>query len=358
MAAFDLHASLFTARRLARDFLDWWGAGLRACVPGAVRRVADRFTTKCFIEIRDDAVVITRRRGGGDTELLRLPRNARDRAMAPSRGTRRTIAAVLRLDANQVFRRRIRLPAAAEVNLAAIIANDIERQSPFAREQIYFDYAIGARDKPRHAIEVDLVVAKRSLLDPALVLARAHGFGPSVAQVQGMPSVDLLRWTEHARPRARQRRANAAILAITLAAGGGLVHAAFSDLEERALAASREASAARAAFQRSEAVRREIEELERNAGQLLRKKQAASALRVVHEVTRLLPDDAWLHALQISGREVRVSGHASDAPALINALQGSETLQNARFRAPVTRSPNTDLDRFEIGLDIRAGGLP
>jgi general secretion pathway protein L len=70
-------------------------------------------------------------------------------------------------------------------------------------------------------------------------------------------------------------------------------------------------------------------------------------------VTRLLPDDVWLHQFEVIEREVRIAGYAPNAATLVGALESSPLFQNVRFRAPITKATPGGLDRFELSADLR-----
>jgi general secretion pathway protein L len=264
-------------------------------------------------------------------------------------------AASIRLAEDLVFRRRITLPRTAEANLAMIVRNEIDRQTPLAVEDVYFDFRVAERDTMTRSITVEVAVAKRRTVDRVRALAQAVGLR---AHEVGLTSdndsqrFDLLR-SERSSGLSARGRFNLAIVGIGIAAVIALVQMALADLDARVEAAQHEAATARATFTRSDTLRREVSQVAAQAGYLARRKLAASPLRVIEELTERLPDTAWVSYLYLAGSEVRISGYAGDTAGLIATLEQSPVLQNPRFRAAVTRSGSAEIDRFELSVDIR-----
>jgi general secretion pathway protein L len=72
---------------------------------------------------------------------------------------------VLVLQPEQVLRKKLSLPLAAEENLRQVIAFEMDRLTPFKVEQVYFDCRRARRDKQ---LEVSLVVVPRATIDEPL----------------------------------------------------------------------------------------------------------------------------------------------------------------------------------------------
>ena len=89
-----------------------------------------------------------------------------------------------------------------------------------------------------------------------------------------------------------------------------------------------------------------------------RKKSTRLVLELIDELTRLLPDDTWITRLEMNGSEVHIQGQSPAAAALIPLLESSDSLQNARFRSPVTQQPLSDTERFHLSAEIQEKSAP
>lgn len=84
------------------------------------------------------------------------------------------------------------------------------------------------------------------------------------------------------------------------------------------------------------------------------KAQSVPVVRVWEELTRILPDDAWLTDIAIDGDMLTITGFAAEsAAALIATLDASELFSAPNFTSPVVRIPGQSGERFEIRLRVQ-----
>ena len=72
---------------------------------------------------------------------------------------------------------------------------------------------------------------------------------------------------------------------------------------------------------------------------------------LVEELSRLLPDDAFLEALTIDGKSMVIEGQATSPEGLISRLEASPLLSNVAFAAPVYRNPADAQSHFSIRME-------
>ncbi|MCC2613767.1 PilN domain-containing protein [Neorhizobium sp. Rsf11] len=85
------------------------------------------------------------------------------------------------------------------------------------------------------------------------------------------------------------------------------------------------------------------------------KVQAVPVVRVWEELTRVLPDDAWLTDVSVDGDTMTIIGFAAQSAAsLIATLDASDLFSQPSFISPVVRIPGQAGERFEIRLRIEA----
>jgi Tfp pilus assembly protein PilN len=70
----------------------------------------------------------------------------------------------------------------------------------------------------------------------------------------------------------------------------------------------------------------------------------------LYEVTKLLPDDAYLTTFRLRGSQIQLDGFARAASELIPKLEGSERFKNVKFGSPTTKARGKD--RFSITMEI------
>ncbi len=79
----------------------------------------------------------------------------------------------LRIASHLILSKEISLPSATEENLENVIAYEIDRYTPFKKEDVYFSVQVKDRDKKEKKINVLLNVVKKSLLDDVLKFAES-----------------------------------------------------------------------------------------------------------------------------------------------------------------------------------------
>lgn len=74
--------------------------------------------------------------------------------------------------------------------------------------------------------------------------------------------------------------------------------------------------------------------------------RTAEDLRILSEVSSLLPTSAWLQALTINDEGIRLSGETDNAAPLLGVLNQARTVQGVAFATSLVR--RNDKERFEI----------
>jgi general secretion pathway protein L len=261
------------------------------------------------------------------------------------------------------------MPAATEENLTQVLAYEMDRLTPFKADEVYFDHRVLSRDPGTAQIQVQLAVARRTLVD-ALV-ARLRALGVSVQGVtvrddvgHGETPFDLLPSEqrgerETSRERLIQRSLIGAVAALLVLA---LLLPVWQK-RETIIAMHPLLGKAKQDAEATDAIARELERQVADYNFLLTRKHGTyPALAYIEEITRLLPDSTWVQQLDIKtlgkGREVQISGETLSSSKLIEILEQSALLQNAATRGTVVRGSIPGNERFMIAAETRPRALP
>ena len=351
----------------AQEFWRWWTAELIGMAPTSLIERLQPGSSRLLIDISEPSVTfghwrhgrwrrlnVFARGGASDAELGRAAADyMREFNLSPGE-------VVLRLPAAQALRKHLDMPVAAEPSLRSILTHQVDRQTPFKAEQVYFDCRVRARDPQNNQIRVEWVLMPRAAVDGALALARRWGVDPMavdiVAQDAGEVAGINLRPLAAARESSPLRRQAGYGLAALAAA---LLVAALAlpfqlrgvQLENLRLQTAQLKVEADAAIN----LRKEIERVSEDSRFLgNKKKQAPSMLKTLNEVTRVLPDGSWLIELFASDAEVRITGFAQSASSLIAQIEESPLFQKTVFRSPVTQSPRGETERFNLAFEFES----
>lgn len=270
------------------------------------------------------------------------------------------VSLTLLLLPGQYLRREINLPLAAEENLRQVIGFELDRQTPFSADQVYFTCQVLERLPGSRQLRVEFVLTPREFLDTRLARLHQANLKPShvdVAVLEGQSPVplglDLLppRWrSSESRWQRRLNWTLAGTLALLLGLGLALpilTQDRILKLLEKQLAQARRAA------QTTTALKQQVTELEQEARfGLTRKQSTPPMIQVMEDLAKRLPQDTWLSGFSYRNGELRIDGSSPAASKLIEMLEDSPFLHNTHFVSPVTQDRRTGLERFQISMTV------
>ena len=347
--------------RLA-GFWSWWTTELGGMLPRGLRNTLLPAVEQLMLQLHDNELIASQGAREHHHEVARLPianwkpQSRQARAFAELAG--RTREVVLCLPAEKTLVKTLTLPLATKENLREVLGFEIDRQTPFTTEQVYYDHALHADQATSDRITLDLLVTPRPYLDEQL--RQLGDMGLQVDQVTrcsdetGQPLPANLLPAEH-RPRrtdaTRYLNLALAVVAVVLLLGTVALPLVNKLQVIRALEARVELANGKAEVTRR--LREEVERLETVTRFLVEKKRTSPlVLGVINELTEILPDDTWLRRLDIKAQEVNIQGESRAAATLIPIIEASGNLHNPRFRSPVTKAGKTNIERFHLSAEL------
>lgn len=306
----------------------------------------------------------------------------------------------LLLPAQGALRRQVTLPGAAADRLRDVLRFEIDRQTPFTADEVYFD----ARPLGRRGdgmIDAELVVVPRARLDVALAalapalratlagvdlaLPNAAGSastaspsGTSTTAAQGaQPEGDPAAATVPAEgafaplapvsalgvnlmPSAqrRHRRDPMAVWNLALAALATVAIALglWQILANRTAAADAyeaETKQRSAQAKKVAAERKQLIDLVEGLRFLQQTRSGRpTSVEVLADLTRRLPDNTYIERVTIEDRRLMVVGLSSEASRLVERLQGSELWRSMTLTGALQPDPRTGKDRFTLTAEL------
>jgi general secretion pathway protein L len=344
------------------SFLAWWGGELRALLPPRWRRAfgggADWFVLEqrggewCLGRAnREETLARWDSHGDAATQQAALKQ-------ALHGIDRDDLRLALGLPAAAGLRRIVALPLAARDNLQQVMAFEVDRQTPFRAEQVYY----AAREVKQAAAEgriaAELIAIPRPAVDP--LLAQLGTLGVRVDAVDLLldgrrAGVNLLppaQRTHRRHPRLRLNLALAAasLLLLALVLGQWLHNrqAALDTMQSQV-------DAMRGEAQQVAALRQQLQDNAGAAGFLARRKQqTVSMLALLQELTRRLPGDAWLERFSVDNSgQLGFQGQARQATRLVDALKDSPLIRDAGFQGSIQPDPASGKERFYMVAQVR-----
>jgi general secretion pathway protein L len=248
----------------------------------------------------------------------------------------------------------MRLPFSRSMQIASAT---VQEKTPFALADIYVLPAPDENDDRQSSF----YVIKKERIDPKL--AEVAAIRPRVNRL-GLLDDGRVVWLptrtlEHLHPAFHHIRhwrngLLAAVAIVLVTSGATYAHflsrysAAQQELASVVEAKRSEARQVRTLLDRQQKSIAAVEAARRG------KAQSVPVVRVWEELTRILPDNAWLTDIVIDGDAVTITGFAAEsAAALIATLDASGLFSAANFISPVVRIPGQSGERFEIRLRVQ-----
>lgn len=348
-------------------FLCWWRSELVALLPTRMRRWIERGPEVIWLSVGSSALDLREVRTGAllATIPASLPLDAQRAVFVQAcTGTdpddRRLVLVVA---AAQVLHRRLLLPAAAASDPRRVVGYELDRQTPFKAEQVYFDARPSRDPAPAGQVALDLYVVPKTEIDPVLERFAALGARPDAVDVQGtdgkLAGIDLIPPNQRARRIDRRRRVNAilgaaCVLLVVLLLSQWLANrrAALASMQD-------EVDAMRAKATQSEQLRAQLTgALAASKFLVKRKAGAPSALAVLDDLTTRMPATGWLDALTLDDSGgLDLKGEAPKAAGLVDALGGSKLLQEPKLQGVIQPDPATGKERFELVARVPQAGV-
>jgi general secretion pathway protein L len=348
-------------------FLAWWGRELVALLPQRWRDALAEGREALLIHTDSGQIVVRREAGQGalDMGTIALTDEAEAQRAAFTRLRGSIDEPMLRqfycISPTRTLRRTLNLPAAAEDNLRQVLSFEMDRQTPFKADQVYFDYRVLGRDASGRQLHVDLVVMPRAQLDAELAPLANLG-----AELDGVDcwqdaatgrriGVNLLPVERRARRRNMRLRLNLVLVAVAIMLALGVMGRTVTNRQQALESMTNEVQTAQEDAKHVAALRKTLEETIDSANFLAQRKR--SAIPMVHllkDLTERLPDGTYLERLNVNedGR-VELQGLSDKAESLIAELQKSKVLMNPSFQGVIQPDPRLKKDRFNLIAQLK-----
>jgi general secretion pathway protein L len=340
---------------MLRDFFNWWLARLLELLPQRLRGSAPAAADATVITPIGEAmnqIAVGLRRGGKEALLGQFALGASELVDLPRSSSK---PAVLRLREADVLAKTVFLPIAAERELNQALLFEIDRETPFTHDELYWNHRVEAADRQNGRLLVRLVLTPRARLAPVLEPLGHAGVTPVRAEIADGPDAGFwlpLDGHRHSLDRGRRPLLKPLAVCCALLAFAAIVtpfarqSMAISKLD-RSLAAGRTAGA------EADRLHSEIARLAGSADLIIKEREkVGQPLSVLAATTRVLPDDSYLTEMQLQQRKLTMSGRSAAAARLIGAMAVDSEFHNPTFAAPVTRIEALRQEIFTIVTEV------
>lgn len=351
------------AGSLIVKFLRWWRRELAACVPQVLHAGLPRTDRTPVLALSGNTLYPAMSKAGVALQQIDLGDegfSARIERFFEGRGGlfRRANRIRLTLPREDCLVRRLEVPVQARERLGDILKLDIERATPFKQDEIYHAHIVLPDGEDRSKLTLEHLVVKRSRVDDVVERLQTSGRNVTAVSVfdadpQRELPVDFLAAGAPEGRGAFLRSLNKLLVLGVLGLGVALVMlntdrqtAALAELDGRIADAKTRALDVRRRFDEARLA------TARATAASQRKIEAVTFTQVWQELTRIIPDTAWLADLRVKGHQIQINGYAATSADLLQLLESSPLFAEASFVAPVTMDTRLKRERFSISLKL------
>ncbi len=364
---------LVSVNRRISAFWSWWTGDLSALVPKRLAMAFAGDASLADIAIDQNALVHVKASGATLQELKRVPidpANPLSSRVAVEELVKRCGREVrIVVPSGDVLRKKISLPIATEENLLDVVGFEMDRHTPFTRDQVYYGTRIVTRDPVRERINVILAAIPRVALEPALSQLRAAGVSVhSIVvsdEVTGAAApIELLpKSAEPTRRWSAMQRLNVALIA-----GGVLLALAAVVLpiwqkREQVKELIPLSAKAGADFKVTQRVSDEYTRLANEYNFIVGKKHAHyPAVMLLDEITKISPDTTWIQSFELKTlpktRELQLTGEATSVSKVIESLEQTAFLHGTVQRQQSRQGSRPNIEFFTLASEVKPRPLP
>ena len=365
--AFELQNQLENWRLRAQasgagQFFRWWKGELIQLLPRDAQARMQHASRRVVMRVAEGELEVSSLEGGNlqMLDVFQLDQNLRVqqqqiRDLLVERDLHE-VARDLLLPDSAVLRKDVMMPLAAESNLRQALGYEIDRHTPFSPQDVYFDYRITSRDRENGQTHVELVVVPRALVDELVRLLAPRAMAPTGVDVMlgdAPAGLNLLPFEMRFRMSNRRSQVNL-LMGVGALVLLGLVMAQSLWLREHQIEQVEEAiDTVRTEARVVQGLKTQIEDASDAAG-FMHKRRAESlpTVRVLAEVTSVLPDDTYLDRLRIWEGNVQMQGKSANAQQLIEIVNESALFDNASFRGPTRLDNRSGKEIFDLNSTL------
>lgn len=348
------------------QFFAWWVAELKSMLPDTTRERMQHAQRKLMMRLDGEELALYWEEGEGLQQLdvfaleQDLPVQRQQISDLLSEHELDEAPRDLVLPEAMILRKTLSMPLATEGGLRQALAFEMDRHTPFKANDIHFDYRIVGRDKDKGVLTLDLAVVPQAQMDAQVESLSLRGLAPSGVDVEldGKPAgMNLLPLEARHRVSNRRTRMNALLavvvlllLAVVMAQSLWLRQAQIDNVQASIEEVRIEA-------RRVQNIRTQIEDASEAAG-FMQTRRAGNrpTLKVIAEVTRILPDDTYLDRMRVWDGNVQIQGKSDNAQQLIELVNLSPLFEGAGFRGSTRLDGATQKEIFDLSATLADGG--
>jgi general secretion pathway protein L len=340
------------------ESINWWVKGLGYLCPTPLRKVFNASHELITIEFNEEKVLLKRFSEDSSEALETKYFETKDEleritVLKWLEDQATNNAQVILIVPDDFFlKKKMTYPKATASNLRQVLSFEMNRKTPFSPEQTYFDYLLIEQNEQTDKVNLELFLVPRNKIDPYLDMLKSWKISLDairpVMQYDNC-SINLIAPEERQQSNAESDKMMLILTTATCLLFMLLLYAPIiNQNKELKLLESEVAKSRKTALQ--------LQSLKKNKEKLLKQSHflknkhinEMSSIKLIGEVTQIVPDDTWLTRFVMKSGELQLQGESSNASSLIQTLESSEYFTGVQFRSPVTQNKLSNKDKFHL----------
>ncbi len=268
---------------------------------------------------------------------------------------------VLELSDDSLLIRDITLPLVGDSDIDRVLVHEIDRLSPFDKSNVCYSYEILQKNLQANKLRLRLICLERAVLEGLLEQCAELGLRVTQAQrITDLSRTGPLFETANLLPVEKRplkekvwSRANQLMAALAFALLLAVLILPLWHYEKQIDVLSEEVNAL---VEKSKKVRakqaRLVATLDIRDALVKRKNSEFEKIIILHNLTRVIPDNTWLNRIAIHGYSLEIEGESDKSSDLIEKLESEQAFYQVEFSSSVTRNSRTAKERFKIKMRL------
>ncbi len=346
-------------------FFQWWGKELQILLPKKLRDVLSQGKNSLIIEINQEQAHLKFVTAGEDHDLGDFPVNALTKEeiinLKRSQPSYQDAQIVLRLPENQAVVQDIFLPVAVDSNLEQVINYELDRYTPFPKDDIYYDIIKKNNAKNHSHLHIQLILVKKEDLDHAYQQCLTIGLQPMLADTAQLPVQTNDKQSHYnLLDKSLCQKENKKPLIILLCSCILAfmtfmvllyypIHTASEQLNELKEYSTKAERKARDIDNSKKA----IDYLYLATESLITKKNSSPAMiAIIDTLSQILPDNTYVSRFHYHRKNLQLTGQSGSASNLIESLEKTRLFKNVKFISSVTKDKKSGLERYKLSAKV------
>ena len=265
----------------------------------------------------------------------------------------------IQINKSEILTRQLSLPSNTEENLNEVIQYEMDRYTPFNKDDVYFDYKIEERVNEKQLIKVLLIVARKEMLDPIVeaieatnVYLRKIEIVDTENQEKNLKEINFFRTNNEINKRNTSSNKWLLIAVAVLFVLTGLTPIMMNYIQINKL--SSELKSMEGTVKKVKQLQSEYQTMQEQVGYLVSiKDRNPSIIEMLNLLTKVIPDHTYVQRFSLESGQLSMQGVSASASELIGIIDQTGLFDDIRFAAPVTQSGGDGLERYSITANIK-----